>query len=160
MKKLICFTLAFLTLWLFTLRADAPPFVKLIVPEGTPVYIFNLKDPFARAVAFKESSFDPLIVNKRSGARGLMQITPVMIREVNKICKKLNLPNRYIWKDAFDPYKSIEIWYIVQGYKNPEYYYDKACRIWFGVGKQHDGKTWEWYYTEVMGVVSDYELRE
>jgi hypothetical protein len=160
MKKLICFTLAFLTLWLFTLRADAPPFVRLFIPEGTPVYIFNLKDPFARAVAYKESSFNPLIVNKRSGARGLMQITPVMIREVNKICRKLGLPNRYIWKDAFDPYKSIEMWYIKQGYSNPEYYYDKACRIWFGVGKQHDGKTWEWYYNEVMSVVSDYELRE
>jgi hypothetical protein len=128
---------------------------EFIIVKSEPIYIFNLTDPLTRAVAYIESRFKSNVINKKSGARGLMQITPVMIKEVNKICKKLNLPNHYTWTDAFDPYKSIEIWNIVQNYKNPEHYIDKACRIWFGIGVQYDGKTWEDYYTEIIKIIEN-----
>jgi hypothetical protein len=123
--------------------------------ESKPIYKYNLSDPFARAVFYYESRLNPDAVNKISGARGIGQITEIMIKEVNKICKILGLPNQYTWDDAFDPIKSIEIWYIVQGYKNPEYYYDLACRIWFGTGQQYDGKTWHTYYNEVMSLIKN-----
>jgi hypothetical protein len=143
MKK----TMLILLLTFIFLRCIAPTVpVHLLIQELKPVYIFNLSDPLARSVAYCESRFEPYVVNRISGARGLMQITKIMIKEVNKICIHLKLPNRYTWKDAFDPLKSIEIWYIVQKYKNPEYHIDKACRIWFGTGTQYDGKTWKDYY--------------
>jgi hypothetical protein len=149
MKRLICFVVVFILFWLFTLRADAPPFKCLYIPAKEPIYIFGLNDPLVRSVAYHESRFNPYAVNKISGARGLMQITKIMIKEVNKICKKMGLPPKYTWKDAFDPLKSIDIWWIVQNYKNPGYLPDRACRIWFGTGRQYDGKRWEDYYNEV-----------
>lgn len=140
----------------------APINIRAVIVMTDPLYIYNLSDPFARAIAYKESTFNPYAVNKHSKARGLFQFMPIMIDEVNKIQKRkevlsfyifhqsLNL-KRYTWNDAFDPIKSIEMYYIVQQWKNPEYYYDKACRIWFGTGIQkHDKMRWEDYYNEVV----------
>ena len=122
---------------------------SLIIIKPDPVCIYNLNDPLLRAVACYESRFDTLAVNRVSKARGLIQITPIMIREVNKICNILKIPNHYTWKDAFNPFKSIEIWYIVQNHKNPAYDLEKACIIWFGAGVQYDGMTWRDYLKQI-----------
>jgi hypothetical protein len=146
MKK----TILILAFALIPLAGLCPNIGKVFyITRSQPVYIFNLNDPLARSVAYYESCFNPYAVNKKSGARGLMQITKIMIKEVNKVCQKTGLPKRYTWNDAYDPLKSIEIWWIIQNHKNPEYFPDRACRIWFGTGRQYDGKRWEDYYNEV-----------
>lgn len=128
----------------------------LTIERPEPIYIYGLRDPFKRAVAYYESRLDPYAENDITGARGLMQITKAMIHEVNRICRKLGLTVRYTWADAWDPVKSIEMWNIVMGYWNPDNYKDKAVRIWFGTGVQYDGKTWESYYNEVMEIYSQF----
>ena len=146
MKKMItALFIAFLTI-----RCWAPGgiYQASIIAEE-PIYIFNLKDPVARTFAYYESRFKIHAVNKVSGARGIFQFMPVMIREVNEICKLTDNPKRYTWNDAFNPQKSIEMWYIVQNYHNPEYDVAKACKIWFGSGVQYDGKTWKQYYADI-----------
>ena len=122
---------------------------RLNILEGEVLYAYNVSDPFLRAVIRYESNYNPLAVNPHSKARGLLQITPVMIKEVNKYSDEL-----YIWQDAFDPVKSIEMWNIVMLAKNPEMYWDKAVRLWFGVGKQFDGKTWHTYFNEVTALIN------
>lgn len=148
MKKLISFIVLLLALWFFTLRADAPPTpVFLPIIEAEALHPYGITDHTLLAFIWLESRFKENAVNKISKARGILQITPVMIREVNKICRKyLSKGWVYTWKDAFDPVKSIEIWCIIQKYKNPTGDVQKACRIWFDTGKQYDGKTWKWYY--------------
>jgi hypothetical protein len=116
--------------------------------NNEPIYAYNVSDPFLRAVIAFESNLDERAVNPYTKARGILQIMPVMIREVNKYSDV-----RYTWDDAWNPVKSIEIWNIIMTVKNPEYYPDRAIRIWFGVGVQYDGMTWEDYYQEVMKVL-------
>ena len=141
--KRIMITLIFLQTFLIL---TAPANERLFVPVAEPLYIYNVSDPFLRAVIKFESNYKADAVNPHTGARGILQILPVMIREVNKYSDV-----KYTWNDAFDPAKSIQMWYIIQGKKNPEYYPDKAIRIWFGNGKQkHDGMTWCDYYEKVM----------
>lgn len=53
-----------------------------------------------KAVIKKESSFDPKLVS-RAGAKGLMQLTPVTIKELKRLFK-------YEIKDPFDPRQNIE----------------------------------------------------
>jgi len=131
---------------LVSLRLIAPVDDREIILYSGPQYIYNVKDPFLRSVIRYESNFNERAVNPYSKARGVLQILPVMICEVNKYSDV-----KYTWNDAWDPVKSIEIWWIVMDKRNPEYHYDKACRIWFGTGIQkHDGMTWEDYYNEVM----------
>ena len=121
---------------------------------------FKITNLFLKSKIGFESNFDIYAVNPHSGAKGILQYMPIMIREANKIFRithpqnqvpQSSLKPEYTWDDAFDPYKAIEMYWLIMNYKNPEYYPDKACRIWFGTGIQkHDGMTWEDYYNEVM----------
>jgi len=122
---------------------------RLNIPAGEVLYAYNVSDSFLRAVIRYESNYNPLAVNPVSKARGLLQITPVMVREVNKYSD-----TRYTWNDAFDPVKSIEMWNIIMQAKNPEGYWDKMCRLWFGVGVQYNGMRWEDYYMKVVKLIN------
>jgi len=137
---------------LFSLKAFAPKEKVLYIKNIEPIYIYNIDDSLLRAIMRLESNYDPLIVNTISGARGLLQIMPDMITEVNRICRLWHelFPEyveleSYTWTDAYDPVKSIRMWYIAQEYHNPNYDINLACKIWFGRGVQHDGWTWIHY---------------
>lgn len=137
------------------LKCIAPTIGACIYIEKTkPLYPYNITDPQLRVVVFYESRFDQYAVNPVSKARGILQILPPMIKEVNSICKRQRLKERFTWDDAFDPVKSIRIWYIVQNYRNPKYDLAETCKIWFGTGKQYDGMTWREYYRDVNLLLS------
>lgn len=128
-----------------TINLTAPGMSFAVIAESKPIGMFNISDPFLMSVVKFESNFDPDAVNPYTGARGILQILPIMVNEVNKFSDV-----QYTWNDAFDPEKSIEIWYKVMKKYNPEYFPDKAIRIWFGTGRQYDGMRWEDYYMIVM----------
>ena len=132
-----------------SLQILAPVNRAIYIKQAEPICIYNIKDPLLRAVAKTESNFNPLAVNPVSKARGLLQIMPDMIKEVNRICRKIGIEESYTWADAFDPVKSIRMWYIAQDYHNPKYDLNLACQIWFGRGVQWDGMTW----VEYSGIV-------
>jgi len=144
--------LMFAIFWVFTLRVSAPcinqPFY-ILKPE--PIYVFNIRDPILRAFVGFESFYNQYVVNPISGARGILQFLPVMINEVNRILLECDFNySLYSWEDAFDVQKSIDMWYIVQRYHNPDYNIQKACQIWFGIGVQYDGMTWVSYYKRIQ----------
>lgn len=140
--KRIMITLIFLQTFI---TLTAPANQRFTIPMPEVLYIYGVTDPFLRSVIQFESNFQERAVNPYTGARGILQILPIMVREVNK-----HSDIRYTWNDAWDPAKSIKMWYIIQDAKNPNYYPDLAIRIWFGVGRQHDGMTWCDYYEKVM----------
>lgn len=61
-----------------------------------------------------ESGFDPTAVGT-SNDRGVLQITPIYVREVNRLLGE----DRYTHDDAFSVSKSIEMFNIMQSKKNP-----------------------------------------
>jgi len=157
---------------ILTLKLTAPANERALIVVNEPLRLsdipyltfvknyFKISEPFLKSQIQFESNFNPYAVNPHSGARGILQYMKIMIDEANKIFRIMHPQNQvsesslkpeYTWDDAFDPEKAIEMYWLIQNYKNPEYYYDRACRIWFGIGIQkHDGMTWEDYYTEVM----------
>jgi len=129
-----------LILFLYSFRLIAPEFHALPIFSAEKIYRWNM-DYLLWAVAKVESNFDILAINPLSGARGLLQITQPTIDEANKLSD-----NRYSLEDAWSPEKSIEIWRLLNKHHNPEYEIDKACRLWFGIGKEiGSGRTWEDY---------------
>jgi hypothetical protein len=122
------------------LRAPEAPTIIPIM-KGTVLHPYNVNDSMLLSFIRLESSFKEDAVNPVSGARGILQILPIMIKEVNRILDQ----EKFCWEDAFDAIKSIEIWYIVQQHHNPDYSIEKACQIWFGKGVQYDGLTWQGY---------------
>jgi hypothetical protein len=133
--------------WVFTLRAMAPCDNSFIVISPELICKYGVDDSILRAFISLESGFKEDAVNPITGARGILQILPPMVTEVNRIMKEYDLPEvQFTWDDAWDAEKSIEIWYIVQSYHNLDYDVKKACRLWFGVGTQYDGLTWGGYH--------------
>jgi len=152
MKRLICLLILILVGWIFVPPAKAPKNTNscFLILAGEPIYILNIKDPVLRAFVWFESRFIEDIVNPVSGARGILQILPPMIKRANSILELQGSNLRYTWDDAFNAKKSIEIWYLVQNYLNPTYDVRKACQIWFGIGTQYDGLTWIGYEREIL----------
>lgn len=73
------------------------------------------------AIIKTESEFDSLAVGKKEDW-GIMQITPIYVKEVNRIVGE----EKYIHEDAFSPKKSIEMFDIMQARHNPEKDIEKA----------------------------------
>lgn len=79
------------------------------------------------AIAYTESRFNPDALGaSRDG--GVLQITPIYVREVNRLAG-----TEYTHEDTFDPVKSVEMFEIMQSFKNPSknidsaiYYHNKA----------------------------------
>ena len=162
MKRLLVFIVLFAVMFFTYVKKCIAPTIPIpfYIVASKPLTPYNINDPLLRAFVFYESTYREWIVNPKSGARGLLQYMKVMIDEANKIFRITHPQNQvlstkpeYTWDDAFDPYKSMEIWYVVQNYKNPDYYVDKSCRIWFGTGKQYDGMTWEDYYNKISNIM-------
>jgi len=83
-----------------------------------------------KAISFFESRHNPNAINIAENAVGILQIRPIMVREVNRILGD----NVYTLRDRFNVSKSIEMFLIVQNYYNPNFNYEIAARIWNGGG--------------------------
>ncbi len=138
MKRFLIFIISILLSIQLNLYAE-PKLITLYVPQ--PLHPFGITDDVLLAFVQLESNFDMYAENPVTKARGILQILPVMIDEANKVAGW----QKYTWDDAWLPERSIEIWYLIQNYYNPEYNVQKAAQLWFGTGIQFDGLTWEGY---------------
>ena len=63
---------------------------------------------------------------------GLLQISPVLVRECNNILKARGESKRYTLKDRYNAKKSREMFAIIQSHHNPSNSIERAIRIWKG----------------------------
>jgi hypothetical protein len=116
-----------LTLFLtISLRCIAPVYPVLYIPVAEKIY---KSDPMLYAFMYVESNFDKDTVNS-CNAGGILQIRPEMIEEANRILKLRKVALKYVLDDRLDSAKSVQIWYIVQGYWNRSYNLKRAAKIW------------------------------
>lgn len=76
------------------------------------------------AIAKTESEFDPLARGK-SNDLGVIQATPIWVKEVNKIIGD----EKFLHTDALEPGKAMEMFNIYQEYYNPEKSISKAINV-------------------------------
>ena len=87
-------------------------------------------DPVMDAIIWHESRGNPRVV---CGIYvGVLQISPIMVRECNNILKQRGQKKRYQLDDRYSPEKSKEMFKLIMLRYNPENDIDKACRIWKG----------------------------
>lgn len=63
---------------------------------------------------------------------GVLQIRPIMVREVNRILKKLKSNKKYKLKDRFSREKSVEMFSIWKNYYHKNSGIEKIARCWNG----------------------------
>lgn len=99
------------------------------------------------AIAIVESNNNPRAVGG-GGSVGLLQITPVLVRDCNKILAKQNSSKRYSLSDRYSPEKSKEMFVIIQEHYNPSHNVEKAIRLWNG-GPRYSVRGTQKYYNKV-----------
>lgn len=99
-------------------------------------------DSLKRALIAVESEGIDTAYNETSGASGCLQITDIYIAEVNRLLGE----DRYCKDDAFDRTKSLEMFEVYQGAKNPNRDIDKAIRL-------HNPKAGKWYLERVKNAM-------
>ena len=99
------------------------------------------------AIAIVESNNNPKAIGG-GGSVGLLQITPVLVRDCNKILEKQKKSKRYNLKDRLNPEKSKEMFILIQEHYNPSHNVEKAIRLWNG-GPKYSVRGTQGYYNKV-----------
>lgn len=112
------------------------------------VYIHGKTNPekLVQALAFVESSNRENAKNKSSGASGILQLMPIMVKEANRLVGY----DKYTLSDRFSKEKSFEIFHVIMKHKNPNYDLAKACYIWNPNGDTEYTKRVEEVYNELI----------
>jgi hypothetical protein len=89
------------------------------------------------AIIWQESKGNPNPKHSDGKSEGILQITPIYVKEANRILGK----SKYTLYDRRNPLKSHEMFLVVQNYHNPEKDVKKAVKL------HNNGKR---YFDEVM----------
>ena len=89
------------------------------------------------AIIWQETKFNPNPKYSDGESEGILQITPIYVKECNRILGY----NKYTLHDRRNPLKSHEMFLVVQNYHNPEKDVKKAVKL------HNKGKR---YFEEVM----------
>ena len=97
------------------------------------------------AIIKTESQGNPKAHNRKGNCAGILQITPIFVKEANSILKKRGIKKRYTLADRFNVEKSKEMFFIIQEYFNPSANTEKAIRLWNGGPYYKKAKTQKYY---------------
>ena len=104
-------------------------------------------NPVMDAIIQVESEGNPKAVSGNSV--GVMQITPILVKDCNDILKRQKSKKRYTMEDRYSVAKSKEMFLIIQKYYNPENNIEKAIRLWNG-GVKYTTRATNRYYKKVL----------
>ena len=114
--------------------------------KGKKAEAFNW-NPIMDAIIQVESEGNPNAVSGNSV--GVMQITPILVRECNDILQKMKSKKRFTMNDRYSEVKSKEMFLLIQSYHNPTNSIEKAIRSWNG-GIKYSVRATNRYYKKVM----------
>ena len=80
---------------------------------------------------------------------GVMQITPILVKECNNILKQQGKKQRYTMADRKSVAKSKEMFLLIQSQYNKANNVEKAIRSWNG-GPRYSVKATDRYYKKVL----------
>jgi hypothetical protein len=125
-----------------------------------------MKDVLYSSIVWVESKGNAN-AKSRDGSVGIIQIKPVMVKEVNRICKIQGLDKKFTLADRKNPHKSAEMFWIYQEFYNPDLNLDSLskedmatlARKWNGGPKGHMKRATKKYWKKVSKRVN-LELEE
>ena len=104
-------------------------------------------NPVMDAIIQVESEGNPNAVSGNSV--GVMQITPILVKDCNDILQKQKSKKRYTLADRYSVEKSKEMFLLIQSYYNPQNSIEKAIRSWNG-GVRYSVRATNRYYKKVI----------
>jgi len=104
-------------------------------------------DCLVEAIIQVESRGDSTAKGDRGWAVGILQIWPIMVREVNRILEKNGSDVRYVYTDRLSVKKSIEMFHIWREYYHSDSDWETIARCWNGgpSGSSHHNTKCYWH---------------
>ena len=134
------------------------PIIEIIDEE---VNLINGKldnrEELIEAMAFIESGGNPNAVgdiNLGTPSIGLLQIRPIMVREVNRILKRQGLDKKFKNSDRKDSTKSVEMFNIWADAYHTKSSYEKMARNWNGGPKGYKRSATAHYWKKIQNYVT------
>jgi len=106
-------------------------------------------NPVIDAIIDVESEGNANAVDKSGKSCGIMQITPIMVKDCNRILELKNSRKRYTLNDRFSVSKSKEMFLLFQSFYNPKNSVELAIRSWNG-GTNYTKRGTQRYFEKVM----------
>jgi len=106
-------------------------------------------NPVIDAIIEVESEGKANAVDKSGKSCGIMQITPILVKECNRILELRKRTKRYTMQDRFSVQKSKEMFLLYQSFYNPKNDVEVAIRSWNG-GVNYSKRSTQRYYERVM----------
>ena len=106
-------------------------------------------NPVIDAIIEVESEGKADAVDKGGKSCGILQITPVLVKDCNRILELRKSSKRYAMNDRFSVSKSKEMFLLYQSFYNPKNSVEVAIRSWNGGMNYTKGGTQK-YYEKVM----------
>ena len=106
-------------------------------------------NPVINAIIEVESAGNAKAVDKSGKSCGVLQITPVLVNECNRILKLRKSSKRYTMDDRFSAKKSKEMFVLFQSFHNVKNDVEFAIRSWNG-GVNYTRKATQKYFEKVM----------
>lgn len=106
-------------------------------------------NPIINAIIEVESAGNANAVDKSGKSCGVLQITPILVKECNRILELKKSSKRYTMDDRFNVSKSKEMFLLFQSYFNPKNDVEFAIRSWNG-GLNYTKKATQKYFEKVM----------
>ena len=105
-------------------------------------------NPVIDAIIEVESEGKSDAVDKSGKSCGILQITPVLVKDCNRILEKKSR-KRYSMGDRFSAKKSKEMFLLFQSFYNPKNDVEHAIRSWNG-GINYTKRATQKYFEKVM----------
>ena len=106
-------------------------------------------NPVIDAIIEVESEGNAKAVDKSGKSCGILQITPILVEECNRILSLKKSSKRYTMNDRFSVEKSKEMFLLFQSFYNPKNSVELAIRSWNG-GMNYTLKGTQKYFEKVM----------
>ena len=106
-------------------------------------------NPVIDAIIEVESEGKADAVDKSGKSCGIMQITPILVKECNRILELKKSSKRYTMQDRFSVKKSKEMFLLFQSFYNPKNSVELAIRSWNG-GINYTKRGTQKYFEKVM----------
>ena len=119
------------------------------VAQSTPTK--NRWDNLIKAISAVESKGNTRAVSGKHV--GILQISPIVVDECNRINKLKKNVKRYTYGDRYSKKKSIEMFWIIQNFYNPQLDIDYMVLLWnIGNSAMKKPKRKTKYYKKVMKI--------
>jgi len=113
-----------------------------------------IQDSLIDAIIYVESRGDSMAYNAGEDAVGLLQIRPIMMREVNRLLKE----NKYTLADRWSKSKSIEMFNVIKDHTtNPTN--ERVARNWNGGWNGYKKKSTLKYWNKVKSKLKEWKSR-